>query len=175
MFHDCRQEAHGEADPLGNGRRSSHHSMLAFEPTIRTFWPCIEPALEHARRLILHLERQLVRPGRGGIKRQHRSLVMKIALDPYMRRHPSLEELPRKVATRLRVYRAFAARRFPRLVGQPARLSRAHPAVDMIRMIGSKNVKFLYCAPHTFYFGDDIGKMIRDAAPVLAPVHVADT
>ena len=40
-----------------------------------------------------------------------------------------------------------------------------HPAVDMVRMIGSKNVKFLYCAPHTFYFGDDIPKMIGDAAP----------
>ena len=50
-----------------------------------------------------------------------------------------------------------------------------HPAVDMIRMVNSKNVKFLYCAPHTFYFGDDMGKMIRDAAPVLAHVHVADT
>ena len=50
-----------------------------------------------------------------------------------------------------------------------------HPAVDMVRMIGSKNVKFLYCAPHTFYFGDDMAKMIRDAAPVLAHVHVADT
>ena len=50
-----------------------------------------------------------------------------------------------------------------------------HPALDMIRMIGSKNVKFLYCAPHTFYFGDDMAKMIRDAAPLLAHVHVADT
>ncbi len=50
-----------------------------------------------------------------------------------------------------------------------------HPAVDMIRMINSKRVKFLYCAPHTFYFGDDIAQMIRDAAPVLAHVHVADT
>jgi myo-inositol catabolism protein IolH len=50
-----------------------------------------------------------------------------------------------------------------------------HPAVDMIRMIGSKNVKFLYCAPHTFYFGDDMAQMIREAAPVLAHVHVADT
>ena len=50
-----------------------------------------------------------------------------------------------------------------------------HPAVDMIRMIGSKFVKFLYCAPHTFYFGDDIPKMIRDAGPLLAHVHVADT
>ena len=33
-----------------------------------------------------------------------------------------------------------------------------HPAVDMIRTIGSKNVKFLYCAPHTFYFGDNMGR-----------------
>ncbi len=49
------------------------------------------------------------------------------------------------------------------------------PAVDMIRMIDSKNVRFLYCAPHTFYFGDDIRAMIREAAPVLAHVHVADT
>jgi myo-inositol catabolism protein IolH len=51
----------------------------------------------------------------------------------------------------------------------------ASPAVDMIRTIGSKAVKFLYCAPHTFYFGDDIAKMIRDAGPLLAHVHVADT
>jgi myo-inositol catabolism protein IolH len=50
-----------------------------------------------------------------------------------------------------------------------------HPAVDMIRVINSKHVKFLYCAPHTFYFGDDLAAMIRDAAPVLAHVHVADT
>ena len=50
-----------------------------------------------------------------------------------------------------------------------------HPAVDMIRMINSKRVKFLYCAPHTFYFGDDMAQMIRESAPVLAHVHVADT
>jgi myo-inositol catabolism protein IolH len=50
-----------------------------------------------------------------------------------------------------------------------------HPAVDMIRMIGSKHVKFLYCAPHTFYFGDDIAKMIRAAGADIAHVHVADT
>lgn len=50
-----------------------------------------------------------------------------------------------------------------------------HPAVDMVRMINSKNVKFLYCAPHTFYFGDDMAQMIREAAPVLAHVHIADT
>jgi len=50
-----------------------------------------------------------------------------------------------------------------------------HPAVDMIRVIDSPNVRFLYCAPHTYYFGDDMAGMIRDAAPVLAHVHVADT
>jgi myo-inositol catabolism protein IolH len=50
-----------------------------------------------------------------------------------------------------------------------------HPAVDMIRTINSERVKFLYCSPHTFYFGADIAQMIRDAAPVLAHVHVADT
>lgn len=50
-----------------------------------------------------------------------------------------------------------------------------HPAVDMIRTINSPNVRFLYCAPHTFHFGDDMAQMIRDSAPVLAHVHVADT
>jgi hypothetical protein len=37
----------------------------------------------------------------------------------------------------------------------------------MIRMINSRNVKFLYCAPHTFYFGADMARTIRDCAPVL--------
>ncbi|MGB8812504.1 MAG: sugar phosphate isomerase/epimerase [Paracoccaceae bacterium] len=49
------------------------------------------------------------------------------------------------------------------------------PAVDMIRTVNSKRVKFLYCAPHTYYFGDDTKAMIREAAPVLAHVHVGDT
>ena len=49
------------------------------------------------------------------------------------------------------------------------------PAVDMIRSIDSPNVRFLYCAPHTFYFGDDTKAMLREAAPVLTHVHVADT
>jgi myo-inositol catabolism protein IolH len=50
-----------------------------------------------------------------------------------------------------------------------------HPAVDMIRTINSPNVRFLYCVPHTFYFGNDMAQMIRDSASVLAHVHVADT
>lgn len=48
-------------------------------------------------------------------------------------------------------------------------------AVDMIHMIGSRNVRYLYCAPHTFHLGDDMEAMLRKAAPVLNHVHVADT
>lgn len=48
-------------------------------------------------------------------------------------------------------------------------------AVDMIHMIGSKNVRYLYCIPHTFHLGEDVEAMLRKAAPVLAHVHVADT
>lgn len=49
------------------------------------------------------------------------------------------------------------------------------PALDIIRTVNSKNVKFLYCAPHTFYFGDDTKAMLREAKDVLAHVHVGDT
>lgn len=50
-----------------------------------------------------------------------------------------------------------------------------YPAMDMLKTIGSKNVQFLYCAPHTFYFGSDMAEMIRDAGSLFAHVHVADT
>jgi myo-inositol catabolism protein IolH len=50
-----------------------------------------------------------------------------------------------------------------------------HPALDMVRVIASKAVRFLYCAPHTFYFGENMGKMIRECGDTLAHVHVADT
>lgn len=49
------------------------------------------------------------------------------------------------------------------------------PAYDVIRMIGSPNVKMSYIAPHTFYYGDDMAAMLREAAPVLSHVRVADT
>ena len=49
------------------------------------------------------------------------------------------------------------------------------PALDIIRTVNSKRVKFLYCAPHTFYFGDDTEAMLRESADVLAHVHVGDT
>jgi myo-inositol catabolism protein IolH len=48
-------------------------------------------------------------------------------------------------------------------------------AVDFVRALRSPNVKYLYCAPHTFHMGRDMAAMIRYAAPVLAHVHVADT
>lgn len=49
------------------------------------------------------------------------------------------------------------------------------PATDIVKNIGSKALKLSYIAPHTFYYGDDMAAMIRDAAPVLAHVRVADT
>jgi myo-inositol catabolism protein IolH len=48
-------------------------------------------------------------------------------------------------------------------------------AVDMIRSLGSEHLRYLYCAPHTFHLGDDVGAMVRYAAPVLDHVHLADT
>lgn len=48
-------------------------------------------------------------------------------------------------------------------------------AVDFIRALGSSNVKYLYCAPHTFHLGGEMAAMIRYAAPLLAHVHVADS
>jgi myo-inositol catabolism protein IolH len=48
------------------------------------------------------------------------------------------------------------------------------PAVALVRAIDSPLVGYVFCAPHTFHLGDDIGRMIEEAAPVLAQVHVAD-
>lgn len=49
------------------------------------------------------------------------------------------------------------------------------PAADIVKNIGSPALKLSYIAPHTFYYGDDLAAMIREAAPVLAHVRVADT
>jgi myo-inositol catabolism protein IolH len=48
-------------------------------------------------------------------------------------------------------------------------------AVDLVRAIGSRRVRYLYCAPHTFHMGGDVAGMIRYAASTLAHVHVADS
>lgn len=49
------------------------------------------------------------------------------------------------------------------------------PATDIVKNLGSAHLKLSYIAPHTFYYGDNMAVMLRDAAPVLAHVRVADT
>ena len=49
------------------------------------------------------------------------------------------------------------------------------PAVDMVRGVDSKHLRYLYCAPHTFHLGDDAAEMVAYAAPVLSHVHIADS
>jgi myo-inositol catabolism protein IolH len=53
-------------------------------------------------------------------------------------------------------------------------IERNAEAVDLVRGIDSPTVGYVFCAPHTYYLGDDIGAMIEYAAPVLAQVHIAD-
>ena len=53
-------------------------------------------------------------------------------------------------------------------------IERNREAVDLVRGIDSDLVRYVFCAPHTYYLGDDIAAMIAYAAPVLAQVHVAD-
>jgi myo-inositol catabolism protein IolH len=43
-----------------------------------------------------------------------------------------------------------------------------------VRGIDSPLVRYVFCAPHAFYLGDDVAAMIEYAAPVLAQVHLAD-
>jgi myo-inositol catabolism protein IolH len=53
-------------------------------------------------------------------------------------------------------------------------IERNDAAVDLIRGIDDPRVGYVYCVPHTYHLGDDIGAMLDYAAPVLAQVHVAD-
>lgn len=46
--------------------------------------------------------------------------------------------------------------------------------VGLVRAVNSPLVGYVYCAPHTFHLGDDLPGMLREAAPVLRHVHVAD-
>ncbi len=48
-------------------------------------------------------------------------------------------------------------------------------ALDLVRVINSSRVRYLFCAPHTFHLGDDVAAMLREAAPLLAQVHIADS
>lgn len=53
-------------------------------------------------------------------------------------------------------------------------IERNSEAVALIRGIDSPLVRYVFCAPHTYYLGDDIAAMIEAAAPILAQVHLAD-
>jgi myo-inositol catabolism protein IolH len=48
-------------------------------------------------------------------------------------------------------------------------------AVDLIREVGSRSVRYLYCTPHSFILGDDVSQMIEYARDILGYVHFADT
>jgi myo-inositol catabolism protein IolH len=48
-------------------------------------------------------------------------------------------------------------------------------AVDMVRGVDSSLVTFLYCAPHTFHQGGNMGKIMEYAGDLLTQVHVADS
>lgn len=54
-------------------------------------------------------------------------------------------------------------------------IERSDDAVDLIREIGSAQVGYLYCMPHTFHMGDDPAAMIRYAGKTLTHVHIGDT
>jgi myo-inositol catabolism protein IolH len=53
-------------------------------------------------------------------------------------------------------------------------VERNEPAVDLVRAIDKPWVRYVFCAPHAFHLGGEIGAMIDYAAPVLAQVHIAD-
>jgi myo-inositol catabolism protein IolH len=53
-------------------------------------------------------------------------------------------------------------------------VERNGPAVDLVRGIDAPTVGYVFCAPHTFHLGGGEAAMIREAAPVLRQVHVAD-
>ncbi len=48
-------------------------------------------------------------------------------------------------------------------------------AINLIRGIGSANVSYLHCAPHTFHLGGNTPRIMDHAGPLLNHVHVADT
>ena len=54
-------------------------------------------------------------------------------------------------------------------------IEEGYEAIDMIKGINHPNVKYLYCAPHTFHHGNDAPGMISYAGDLLTNVHLADT
>ncbi len=48
-------------------------------------------------------------------------------------------------------------------------------AADMVRGINSPNVTYVYCAPHTFHMGGDLGGILEYAGDLVTHLHVADS
>lgn len=48
-------------------------------------------------------------------------------------------------------------------------------AVDLIRKLQTKYVRYLYCVPHSFILGEDVREMIEYSRDVLGYVHLADS
>jgi len=48
-------------------------------------------------------------------------------------------------------------------------------AVDLIKRVNSSQLRYLYCAPHSFILGQNISEMVEYAREVLGYVHFADT
>lgn len=46
--------------------------------------------------------------------------------------------------------------------------------VDLVRAINSPSVGYVFCGPHIYHLDGAIDEMIREAAPVLRHVHIAD-
>ena len=51
----------------------------------------------------------------------------------------------------------------------------SNATVDMLREVDSPHVGYLFCAPHTFTMGGDVGGMARYAGRTISHVHIADT
>jgi len=54
-------------------------------------------------------------------------------------------------------------------------LERNKFAVDLIKSLQTSRVRYLYCVPHSFILGENIGEMIEYSRDVLGYVHLADS
>jgi len=54
-------------------------------------------------------------------------------------------------------------------------MEKSNPTIDLFREIDCDHIRYIYCCPHSFILGDDIGEMIDYAREFLGYVHVADS
>ena len=51
----------------------------------------------------------------------------------------------------------------------------ALPTIEVLKSYQSKHLGYLHCTPHTFYFGESISNVIKEAGELLTHVHISDT